>query len=97
MARRKKIPYETIAACKMGNEEALQTILKHYEPMIIEAATHVVSLPDGTVQRYVDEDIKAYIESELAMTILMKHDLTRKPAKKTTIPYNVDNVENTAE
>ena len=84
MARRKKIPYETIAACKMGNEEALQTVLKHYEPLIIEAATQVVSLPDGTVQRYVDEDIKAYIESELAMTILLKYDLTRKPAKRKT-------------
>ena len=30
-----KIPYKTIVACKLGDEEALKTILKHYEPLIV--------------------------------------------------------------
>ena len=67
MAKRKRISYATIAACKMGNEDALKEILQYYQPMIIEAATRTVSNADGTTYKYVDEDIKAYVESELAM------------------------------
>ena len=33
-----RIPYKTIVACKLGDEEALKTILKHYEPLIVEAS-----------------------------------------------------------
>ena len=33
-----RIPYESIIACKMGEEAALQAILKHYEPMILDAS-----------------------------------------------------------
>lgn len=76
-----KIPYATIYQCKMGNEEALAAILKHYEPLIAEASMRTVAQPDGTTKMVVDEDIKAYIQSELAMKILLKYDLSRKPCK----------------
>ncbi len=77
-----KIPYSTISQCKMGNEEALAAILKHYQPLIIESSMRTIVMPDGTTKMVVDEDIKAYIESELAMKILLKYDLTKKPDKK---------------
>lgn len=75
------IPYETIAACKMGSEEALSAILRHYEPLILEASRRNIPRPDGTFESIIDEDIKAHIQSELAMKILLKYDLTRKPRK----------------
>lgn len=77
----KLIPYETIAACKMGNEEALAAILRHYEPLILEASKRNIPRPDGTFESIIDEDIKAHIQSELAMKIMLKYDLTRKPRK----------------
>ncbi len=78
----KLIPYETIEACKKGNEEALAAILKHYEPLIVEASRRFVPRPDGKFDTVVDEDVKAYIESELAMKIMFKYDLSRTPPKK---------------
>ena len=33
-----RVPYKTIVACKLGDEEALKMILKHYEPLIVEAS-----------------------------------------------------------
>lgn len=77
---RNKIPYKTITACKSGDEDALRTILKHYEPLIVEASKQIISTPDGDKVVIVDQDLKAYIESELAMKILTKYDLTRIPA-----------------
>lgn len=79
----KLIPYDTIEACKMGNEEAMIAILKHYEPIIVEASKRSSSRSDGTFEYIIDEDIKAYIESELAMKIMLKYDLSRKPPSNT--------------
>ncbi len=76
----KHVPYETIEACKKGSEEALAAILKHYEPIIMKASKRRLPRADGTFDRVVDEDIKAYIESELALTIMTKYDLTRQPS-----------------
>ena len=39
---RKKIDYDTILACKAGNEEALKRVLHHYESMINAAASRTV-------------------------------------------------------
>ena len=77
-----KIPYEIIYQAKMGNEEALKAILNHYEPQIIKASIRTVNMPDGSKQRIVDPDIKAYIQSELAMKIIVKYDLNKKPSKR---------------
>ena len=77
-----KIPYETIYQAKMGSEETLAAILNHYEPQIVKASIRTVNMPDGSRQRIVDQDIKAFIQSELAMKIMVKYDLNKKPTKR---------------
>ena len=76
-----KISYEMILACKMGDQDALKAILKYYEPLIIEASKRITTTPEGEKLVTVDPDLKAYIESELSMKILLKYDLTRKPRR----------------
>ena len=39
---RKKIDYNTILACKAGDETALKQVLLHYESMINSAASRTV-------------------------------------------------------
>ena len=77
-----RIPYKTIVACKLGDEEALMTILKHYEPVIIDASKKKVVDNNGITSYVVDEDVKAYIISELTMAIMMKYDPTRIPRER---------------
>ena len=77
-----KIPYETIYQAKMGSEEALAAILRHYEPQIVKASVKTINMSDGSKERIVDQDVKAYIQSELAMKIMVKYDLNKKPSKK---------------
>lgn len=79
-----RIPYNTIVACKLGDEEALKTILKHYEPLIVEASKKKIVAGKGVVTYVVDEDVKAYIISELTMAIMLKYDPTRVPRKRKT-------------
>ena len=74
-----RIPYKTIVACKLGDEEALMKILKHYEPLIIESSKKKIVDGSGMTTYVVDEDVKAYIISELTMAIMMKYDPTRIP------------------
>ena len=78
-----RIPYKTIVACKLGDEEALMTILKHYEPLIIESSKKKIVDGSGMTTYVVDEDVKAYIISELTMAIMMKNDPTRIPRNRT--------------
>jgi len=77
-----RIPYKTIVACKLGDEEALMTILKHYEPLIIESSKKKIVDGSGMTTYVVDEDVKAYIISELTMAIMMKYDPTRIPRNR---------------
>lgn len=77
-----RIPYKTIMACKLGDEEALKTILKHYEPLIVEASKKKIVGSNGKATYVVDEDVKAYIISELTMAIMMKYDPTRIPRNR---------------
>lgn len=77
-----RIPYKTIVACKLGDEEALKTILKHYEPLLVEASKKKMVAGKGVVTYVVDEDVKAYIISELTMAIMMKYDPTRIPKRE---------------
>lgn len=77
-----RIPYKTIVACKLGDDEALMTILKHYEPLIIESSKKKIVDGSGMTTYVVDEDVKAYIISELTMAIMMKYDPTRIPRNR---------------
>ena len=84
-----RIPYKTIVACKLGDEEALMTILKHYEPLIIESSKKKIVDGSSMITYVVDEDVKAYIISELTMAIMMKYDPTRIPRNRRT-PGNTE-------
>ena len=77
-----RIPYESIIACKMGEEAALQAILKHYERMNLDASQKKVIDNNGIPSYVVDDDVKAYIISELTMAIMMKYDPTRIPRER---------------
>lgn len=77
-----RIPYKTIVACKLGDEDALKEILKHYEPLIVEASKKKMVGGNGKATYVVDEEVKAYIISELTMAIMMKYDPTRIPRNK---------------
>lgn len=77
-----RIPYETIIACKLGDEDSLKAILKHYEPLILDASKKKMVDSKGMTTYVVDEDVKAYIMSELTMTIMMKYDPTRIPRER---------------
>ena len=79
-----RIPYKTIVACKLGDEDTLKTILKHYEPIIVEASKKKMVAGKDVVTYVVDEDVKAYIISELTMAIMLKYDPTRVPRKRKT-------------
>ena len=79
-----RIPYKTIVACKLGDEDALKTILKHYEPLIVEASKKKMVDGNGAVTHVADEDVKAYIIRELTMAIMLKYDPTKVPRKRKT-------------
>lgn len=77
-----RIQYDTIIACKLGDEEALKEILKHYEPLILDASKKKMVDRKGMTTYVADEDVKAYIISELTMAIMMKYDPTRIPRER---------------
>ena len=55
---RKKIDYDTILACKAGNEEALKRVLHHYESMINAAASRTVIDAHGEKKVIIDMEVK---------------------------------------
>ena len=74
-----KIPYRDICNAKMGDEEALKRILKHYEPIIVDASKRMIRTEQDTLVEIVDEEIRAFIESELVLTIINSYDPFRMP------------------
>lgn len=79
---RNKVPYETIVDCKAGDNDAMIKVLKHYEPIIVEASKRTVIDEDGQKHVFVDDDIRRHIEQELILKIFLKYDITRKPRNK---------------
>lgn len=74
-----KVSYDTIYACKMGDQDALRKILKHYEPLIVQASKQIITSPDGNKVVIVNQDLRAFIEGELALRIITKYDLDKNP------------------
>ena len=74
-----KIPYRVICNAKMGDEEAIKRILKHYEPIIVDASKRMIRTEQDTLVEIVDEEIRAFIESELVLAIINTYDPFRKP------------------
>lgn len=77
--KNKYIPYPVICKAKKGDEDALRLILKHYEPMIVDASKRMVRTEKGTITEIVDEDLRAFIESELVLAIIHTYDPYRMP------------------
>ena len=69
-----KIPYRVICNAKMGDEESLKRILKHYEPIIVDASKRMIRTEQDTLVEIVDEEIRAFIESELVLAIINTYD-----------------------
>ena len=74
-----KIPYHVICKVKSGDEEAIRFILQYLEPMIVDASKRMVRTDKDTIKEVVDDDIRAFIESELILAIIHKYDLSRVP------------------
>lgn len=73
------IPYDVICKAKTGDEDAIRQILKHYEPMIVEGSKRLVRTDQDTVVEIVDDDMRAFIESELILAIITTYDPYRTP------------------
>ena len=79
-----KIPYRVICNAKMGDEEAIKRILKHYEPIIVDASKRMVRTDKDTLVEIVDDEIRAFIESELVLAIINTYDQFRMPNEDPT-------------
>lgn len=79
-----KIPYRVICNAKMGDEESLKRILKHYEPIIVDASKRMIRTEQDTLVEIVDEEIRAFIESELVLAIINTYDPFRMPQDKSS-------------
>lgn len=79
-----KIPYRVICNAKMGDEEAIKRILKHYEPIIVDASKRMVRTDKDTLVEIVDDEIRAFIESELVLAIINTYDPFRMPNEDPT-------------
>ena len=77
-----KIPYRVICNAKMGDEDALKRILKHYEPLIVDASKRMIRTEQDKIVEIVDEEIRAFIESELVLAIINTYDPFRMPQDK---------------
>ena len=77
--KNKYIPYPVICKAKKGDEDALRLILKHYEPRIVDASKQMVRTEKGTITEIVDEDLRAFIESELVLANIHTYDPYRMP------------------
>ena len=83
---RNRIPYHVICAAKKGDEDALKQILKHYEPLIVDASKRMIRTDKDTLVEIVDEEIRAFIESELVLAIINTYDPYRMTNENTTKP-----------
>ena len=59
------LTYETIKAAVAGEKWATERILRHYDDYMTELATVKEKQSDGSVKRYVDEDLKQEIAEKL--------------------------------
>ena len=77
------IPYHVILAAKAGDGEAMDTILRHYDPLITQYATRPARDEYGNVYEVVDGDMKARIAADLVCQIIYNFDPTRPPPGET--------------
>lgn len=59
-----KLDYETVRRAIKGDRNAQTKLLNHYDSYINALSTVIEVRPDGTEHRYVDEDMKAEIQTQ---------------------------------
>lgn len=77
------IPYHTILAAKAGDTEAMDAILKHYEPFITQLATRSATDKYGNSYEVVDSYMKDRIEADLKYQIIYNFDPMKLPPGET--------------
>ena len=82
MRCRKRISYQTICAMKEGDEDALQEIVKYYEPYINAVCRRDLYDQFGNCREAVDLQLKDEIIAEYVFAILYTYDHRRMPGEK---------------
>lgn len=77
------IPYHVILAAKAGSKKAIDTILRHYEPLITQHSKRPVQDEYGNSYEIVDVYMKSRIEAALVYEILYVFDPMKLPAGET--------------
>ena len=73
------IPYHVILAAKTGDSEALDCIIKHYDPLITKYATRSARDEYGNTYEVVDRDMKMRIVADLIYQIIYTFDPNKLP------------------
>lgn len=63
------VPLETIQAAISGEIEAIQTIVRHYDPYFEKLASKRLFDEDGNMYRMIDEDLKQQLNINLIKTL----------------------------
>ena len=79
MDRAKRISYEIIVAAKHGDSDAMQYVLKYYEPYICHVSKRRKYIDEYNYIEVVDEDIKQQIETKLIMETILHFDINSFP------------------
>lgn len=77
------IPYHIILAAKAGDKEAMDAVLKHYEPFIIQFSTRSAIDQYGNSYDVVDRYMKDRIEADLKYQIIYNFDPMKLPPGET--------------
>lgn len=81
MNDREFISCEVIVAAKHGDGEAMNQILRHYEPYIRKCSTRTLYDEFGNRYQAVDEEIRNNIKAKLMYQIIYDFDPMRFPSE----------------
>ena len=70
------LPFSVIEAATTGNVDAINAVLKHYEPYIAALATRRLYDENGVPHLCVDEEMRRRLEIKL-ITKILDFDVTR--------------------
>lgn len=77
------VPYHVILAAKAGDSEALEIVIKHYDPLITKYATRSARDEYGNTYEVVDNDMKMRIVADLVYQIIYTFDPSKLPLGET--------------
>lgn len=77
------IRYDTILDAKLGAEEAMDAVLRHYDPYIRSLSKRAVTDAQGVSRFVVDEEIVKLVRQTLMIRIVFAYDPTRLPEGET--------------